>query len=218
MKRLLPPKPDRFPTTPGRAPDPVTGHFPGILLVLAALLAAPARTQEGTPSSEEKKPTPIYDESADARKQLDAALARAKAENKRVLLVFGANWCSWCRKLDGLFREDPEVARVLLYEYEKVLVDVGHFDKNEGLASDLGAAIRENGIPFLAILDADGKPLVNQETSSLEAGSAHDPAKVKTFLEKWAAPPLDAEKVLAEAVARAGKEGKRVFLRFGAPW
>ncbi|MCI0588218.1 MAG: thioredoxin family protein [Planctomycetes bacterium] len=196
----------------------MTRPAPGILLLLAALIAVPARSQEGTPSTEEKKPAPIYDESADAKKQIEAALARAKEENKRVLLVFGANWCGWCRKLDDLFKKNPEIARVLLYEYEKVLVDVGRFDKNEALAADLGAPVRQNGIPFLTVLDAEGKPLANQETSSLEAGSAHDPAKVKTFLEKWAAPPLDAEKVLAEAVARAGKEGKRVFLRFGAPW
>lgn len=218
MTRLLLQKAGGSHDEDGRKRNPMKGHSPANFLLLAAVLAPAARSQEGTPSKEEKTPAPIYDESADAKKQIEAALARAKEENKRVLLVFGANWCGWCRKLDGLFKKDPEVARVLLYEYEKVLVDVGRFDKNEDLAADLGAAVRQNGIPFLTVLDAGGKPVANQETSSLEEGSAHDPAKVKTLLEKWAAPPLDAEKVLAEAVARAGKEGKRVFLRFGAPW
>ena len=38
---------------------------------------------------------PIYDESADAQKQLTAALERAKKDNKIILLQFGANWCGW---------------------------------------------------------------------------------------------------------------------------
>ena len=187
-----------------------------VLLILPAGLA---RSQEPAPGPKaEKTPAPIYDEAADARASIEAALARAKKENKRVLLVFGANWCGWCRKLAEVFHGDKEIAWTLLYEYEEVRVDVGRFDKNGALAADLGAAVTENGIPFLTVLDAEGKPLVNQETSSLEAGPAHDPSKVRAFLEKWAAPPLDAEKVVAEARARAEKEGKKVFLRFGAPW
>ncbi|HET6204912.1 MAG TPA: thioredoxin family protein [Planctomycetota bacterium] len=191
------------------------GGFP---LLLALLPDASSPAQEPGKTKEEAKAAPIYDGSADARAQVDAALARAKKENRRVLVVFGADWCGWCRKLHGLFARDEEIARLLRYEYEQVPVDVGRFDKNEDLAGDLGAAVRQNGIPFLTVLDADGKPLVHQETSSLEVGPAYDPAKVKDFLGKWAAPPLDAEKVVADARARAEKEGKKVFLRFGAPW
>ena len=189
----------------------------GLVSVLLPLPAALARPQDPAPK-EEKKEAPIYDEAADARAQIDAAFARAKKENKRVLLVFGANGCGWCRKLHALFERDEEIARLLRYEYEVIRVDVGRFDRNEDLAADLGAAVRQHGIPFLTVLDAEGKPLVNQETSSLEQGAAHDPAKVKAFLGKWAAPPLDAEKVVADARARAEKDGKKIFLRFGAPW
>jgi len=191
----------------------------GLAALFLALSAPPARSQEPAPSPKgEKQAAPVYDEKADARALLDGALARAKRENKRALLVFGANWWGWCRKLDELVKGDPEIGRLLRYEYEVVRVDVGRFDKNEDLAADLGAAVRQHGIPFLTVLDAEGKPLVNQETSSLEQGAGHDPAKVKAFLGKWAAPPLDAEKVVADARARAEKEGKKVFLRFGAPW
>jgi hypothetical protein len=35
------------------------------------------------------------------------------------------------------------------------------------------------------VLDADGKPLVTQDTGALESGDHHDPTKVMTFLTEW---------------------------------
>ena len=46
---------------------------------------------------QEKKPEPIFDEKADASAQIAGALARAHKENRRVLVEWGANWCSWCQ-------------------------------------------------------------------------------------------------------------------------
>src|SRR3954469_3660648 len=48
----------------------------------------------------------IYDESADARKNIASALAKAKRENQRVLIQWGANWCGWCHMLHDLFASD----------------------------------------------------------------------------------------------------------------
>jgi hypothetical protein len=36
---------------------------------------------------------PIYNEKADAKADIAAALKLANRENKRVLLKFGGNWC-----------------------------------------------------------------------------------------------------------------------------
>ena len=41
-----------------------------------------------------------YDESADARATIRAALGAVGAGPRRVLIVFGANWCEDCRALD----------------------------------------------------------------------------------------------------------------------
>ena len=45
-----------------------------------------------TPAPQEKKREPIFDEKAEGKEQIAAALARAKAENRRVLIEWGANW------------------------------------------------------------------------------------------------------------------------------
>src|SRR5882757_4995597 len=98
-----------------------------------------------------------YDEKADGAQQIADALAAAKPDNKRVLLQFGANWCGWCRKLHGLYHDDPAIAAELKAHYVVVFVDVngGHnkaVDVRYGNPSDLG-------LPALVVLDADGKSL-----------------------------------------------------------
>ena len=91
-----------------------------LLPLAAALLAHPARAQPGpgvagAPQQQagpgiaeapEARKTPalsVYDEAADAKADVAAAVAKAKKEKKRVLVTLGANWCGWCRALDRLF-------------------------------------------------------------------------------------------------------------------
>jgi thiol-disulfide isomerase/thioredoxin len=132
--------------------------------------------------------------------------------------MFGGNWCGWCYKLHDVFEKNPETAAPLRSEYERVMVDVGKFDKNMDLAASYGADLKAQGVPFLTVLDGDGQVLKNQDTGSLEDGPVHDPQKVKEFLGQWAAKPLDAEQVLASSLARAKEEGKQLFVHLGAPW
>ena len=163
---------------------------------------------------------PVYDEKADAKKDVAAALERAKRENKRVLIQWGANWCGWCKWLAGTMKKDGQLARTILYEYEVVHVDVGRFDKHMDLAKELGADFK--AIPFLTVLDADGKALVQQNTEPFEAKvdgkDGHDAKKILAFLVQHQAKPLEAEAVVQSALEAAEQEHKRVFLHFGAPW
>ena len=193
-------------------------------LCLALVLALPAMaggtSAVGPRAQEQQEKPPVYDEKADARADLAAALARAKAHNKRVLVQWGANWCGWCLKLHALCGSDAKIRRKLLYEYEVVRVDVGRFDRNVDLAEELGADFKGNGVPFLTVLDADGKPLAQQETGALEVPGEprHDPARVLAFLAEHQAPYLEARELYAAALAEAKAQGKRLFVHIGAPW
>jgi thiol-disulfide isomerase/thioredoxin len=89
----------------------------------------------------EKARRDLYDEAADGAAQIDAALARAKLDGKRVLVQWGAEWCGWCHWLNDAFTGNGELARELLYEYEVVHVDIGQFDKHLELAEKLGAGL-----------------------------------------------------------------------------
>lgn len=180
--------------------------------------AAPAAKQDAAKPATPKQP--VYDESANASEQIADALRAAKRDNKRVLVQYGANWCGWCVKLAGLYKSDRDIAHELLYEYELVKIDVGRFDKNLDVVAKYGPGekLKTSGIPFLTVLDADGKVLANQESGALEQGNGHDPKKVLAFLKQWQADPLDAREVLKAALTTARESDKRVFLHFGAPW
>ncbi|MCZ6603434.1 MAG: thioredoxin family protein [Planctomycetota bacterium] len=177
--------------------------------LVVGLLCPMAAAQEEVPK--------IYDEQADAKAEIARAVAKAKKDNKRVLVVYGGNWCHWCHKLHDAFKKNRSIARTLQFEYEVVRVDIGRFDKNLDIAEGYGAQIK-SGVPYLTVLGGNGKVLTNQETGSLEKDGLHDPDLVGKFLDKWKAKPWDAEDVYQEALSRAKKEKKRLLLHLGAPW
>ena len=151
------------------------------LIVMACLLCTSGLGAEAPAKS--ARP-PIYDEKADAAKQIADALAVAGKEHKRVLLQFGANWCGWCHKLHKLFQADEQIAARLKESYVVVLVDVNK-DHNAATNERYGKPT-QHGLPVLVVLDAEGKPLVTQDTGKLEEGDHHDPKKVLAFLGEWA--------------------------------
>lgn len=159
----------------------------------------------------------IYNPDADARADIQAAVAKAAKENKRVLIQWGANWCGWCHLLHQFFEEDAEAKSILAASYIVVLVDT---DKNKDLLEEM--AVEPRGIPYITILDATGKKLVDQDTGALETGSRHDPEKVNPFLKKWqpgaSGGEENAESRVAAAVKEAEKDGKAVFVHIGAEW
>ena len=92
-----------------------------------------------------------YDESADPQRDLQTALAKARKENKRVLVVFGANWCPDCRALDHEFHAGGKTDALVAERYEVVKVDVGRFDKNLDFAKLYGEPIKK-GIPSVVVV------------------------------------------------------------------
>jgi thioredoxin-related protein len=164
--------------------------------LLACTLTSPAGAVEDKAKAPAKTPAeklpPIYDEKADGQMAIGAALASARKENRRVLIQWGGNWCPWCHRLFNQFKADKELARTLAQDYDLVLVDIGRREKNMALAAGYGADLAKNGIPFLTILDADGKTLVNQPTEPFEKVSkeekGYDSAKLLEFLKKYQAP------------------------------
>src|SRR5664279_1731959 len=93
-----------------------------------------------------------YDESANAKVEIQQALAAAKSHQGKVLVIFGANWCEDCRALDHALKTDRH-AKLIATEFSVVKVDVGRFDRNLDVASAYGNPIRK-GIPAAVVLSA----------------------------------------------------------------
>jgi len=128
----------------------------------------------------------IYPGGIDAKSEIKDALQRASREHKRVLLVFGANWCYDCHVLDLAFQR-ADLAPRLAANYEVIHVDVGEGDKNQDLMQ-LYQVPMAKGIPALAVLDNTGKLLYSQQHGEFEKARALTPEEVAAFLTKWKAP------------------------------
>ncbi|MBV8476866.1 MAG: thioredoxin family protein [Acidobacteria bacterium] len=125
----------------------------------------------------------IYPAGVDAKAEIKEALAHAAREHKRVLLVFGANWCYDCHVLDLAFQR-PDLAPVLSANYQVVHVDVGEGDKNQDLMQ-LYRVPMKKGIPALAVLDEKGNLLYSQQNGEFERARALTPQQLSAFLRKW---------------------------------
>jgi thiol-disulfide isomerase/thioredoxin len=125
----------------------------------------------------------LYPAGADARVEIKEAEEKAAKENKRVLLVFGANWCYDCHVLDLAFQRPdfkPVVAR-----YEVVNVDIGaDGKKNRDVANQYQVPVAR-GIPALAVLDGQGNLLVSQKNGEFENARAMTAEAMLEFLNKW---------------------------------
>ncbi|MBV9180701.1 MAG: thioredoxin family protein, partial [Acidobacteria bacterium] len=89
----------------------------------------------------------------DAHSEIQTALARARKSGKRVLVVFGADWCYDCHVLDKAFQRH-DIAAVLNRNYELVHVDVGQGEKNQDLMNEYQVPMKR-GIPAIAVLEPD---------------------------------------------------------------
>jgi thioredoxin 1 len=125
----------------------------------------------------------IYVPGLNAHEEIAHALKLAAQQHKRVLIVFGANWCYDCHVLDLAFRR-PDVAAVLTPNYEVVHVDVGEGDKNQDIMKQYQVPMAR-GIPAVAVLDGNGKLLYSQKGGEFEKARALGPDDLVAFLNKW---------------------------------
>jgi|SRR5579863_1785346 len=130
----------------------------------------------------------IYPAGADAGADLKKAEEKAAAQHKRVLLVFGANWCFDCHVLDLAFQR-ADLAPVLDSGYEVVHVDLGPDEKkNADLVKQFGIPL-DKGIPALAVAESDGKLVVSQKNGEFEDARSLTPEALLEFLNKWRPDP-----------------------------
>jgi thioredoxin 1 len=125
----------------------------------------------------------IYPPEADAHTELKEAEEKAAVEHKRVLLIFGANWCYDCHVLDLAFQR-PDLASVMA-GYVVVHVDLGDDEKkNPDLVKQFDVPL-DKGIPALAVAESDGKLVVSQKHGEFEDARSLTPQVLVDFLSKW---------------------------------
>ncbi len=88
----------------------------------------------------------------------DAAFARARAEDKPVLMDIGAVWCHWCHVLDHESYDDPAVAAIINEHFVAIKVDRDERPDIDARYQHAVSAISgQGGWPLTAFLTPDGK-------------------------------------------------------------
>lgn len=124
-----------------------------------------------------------YDARANAFAQLDTAVAQAAAENKRVLLISGGDWCIWCHYLAEFLERNTELDAALHEVFVVAKVYVGEDNRNKEFFARLPEAA---GAPHFWILSPAGQLLESQQTVVLEDGNkSYDRAAFAAFIARW---------------------------------
>lgn len=157
-------------------------------LVIPLLLSASGFAQwKNAPLQPPAQPNmQLYPANANAQEEIKEATAAAGKQNKRILLVFGGNWCIDCHVLDNAFHQ-PRVAPLLNGNFIVVHVDVGKYDKNLDVAKKYHIDL-EKGVPSVAVLNSDGSFL--NSTSEFEKARLLTEDDVVQFLDKWKPQPV----------------------------
>ncbi len=126
----------------------------------------------------------IYPANVDAHAEIKEAEEKAAKEHKRLLLVFGANWCFDCHVLDLAFH-GPDLAPILAANYEVIHVDIGpDGKKNADVAKQFDVSL-EKGVPTLAVVESDGRVVVSERNGEFEDARQLTPEFLAEFLNKW---------------------------------
>ena len=89
----------------------------------------------------------------------EEAFAKARSENKPILLDIGAVWCHWCHVMDRESYESPEVAQIINEKYIAIKVDRDERPDVDARHQTAVAAITgQGGWPLTVFLTPEGDP------------------------------------------------------------
>lgn len=153
-----------------------------------ALALVACATLNEAPAHPEARPFAAH---ADAMGEVDAALARAAAGGRRVLLVLGADWCHDSRALAG-WLESPRFADLIAARYEVVFVDVGMPQTGEGRNLDVARRFglaELKGTPAVLVLTPEGRAVNLDSAASWRNAASRSEAAIRAELAALAERP-----------------------------
>lgn len=92
----------------------------------------------------------------------DEGLAKAKIENKHVLIDVYTDWCSWCKVMDQKTYSDPDVVKYLNAKFILIKLNPEKdgqvtYNGKKYSAAQFSQGIGVNGYPATAFFESDAK-------------------------------------------------------------
>jgi thioredoxin-related protein len=172
-----------FQSKTGILKKPIFEDMKNVIILSAILfLSVPLFAQENF----------LYNPSADATADIEAAVKQAAAENKFVLIQGGGNWCKWCIEFARFCKADKQIDSLINSNFVWYHLNYSKENENKPVFAKYGYAQRF-GFPVFIILDGKGERIHTQNSAYLEDGKkSYDKEKVMDFLEAWSPKALDA--------------------------
>ena len=123
-------------------------------------------------------PLPLpYDGNEISVEEVNKFLSQSIAENKKPIIIFGANWCPDCRIFSGTI-DIPKINEFIETYFNILYIDVKRYEINMNLIEyfDIPA---EEGIPRVLVFDFNKK--VINKTSTTEWRTARDRSSQDIF-------------------------------------
>jgi thioredoxin 1 len=127
--------------------------------------------------------TDLYPAGVDAKQKIETSLKTAAAENKRVILIFGGNWCYDCHVLDQALHEG-EAAKIVKESFLLVHVNIGEGDKNLDLVKKYETTLGF-GVPTIVIIDGESRVVYSSTKGEFEAARRMMKKDLVAFLNQW---------------------------------
>ncbi len=141
----------------------------------------------------QEAPKKLYDPKANATADIEAAIKKAAAENKYVLIQAGGNWCGWCIEFARFCKADSKIDSVINHSFVWYHLNWSKENENKEIFAQYGYPQRF-GFPAFLILNGKGERIHTQNSEYLEDGKkSYDKKRVQSFLEMWSPHALDPE-------------------------
>ncbi|MGI9035317.1 MAG: thioredoxin family protein [Pyrinomonadaceae bacterium] len=121
----------------------------------------PAAKSAETAAVEREK----FDPAKNPNDDLQAAIATATKENKRIILDVGGEWRGWRRKMDYYFLENKALAKLRDENFVWVKINMSVENENKEFLAKYPPI---TGYPHLFVLETNGSLLHSQDTAQLE--------------------------------------------------
>ena len=159
----------------------------GLAIAIALFSATICLAQQPNANDDLLKPvavkTDLYPANADAKKEIEDALKIAANDNRRVMLIFGGNWCYDCHVLDQGLHEG-EAGKILSEGFLIVHVDIGEGNKNLDLVTKYETTL-DFGVPTVVLLNGTGRVIYSSTKGEFEASRKMMTKDLVAFLNQW---------------------------------